>query len=292
VAIRYEEGFSLASAGFFNLLNKEIDRMSRFKLFDEVTGEVKNLDDYRIRHRNQDEAYKRVRAKEGRKSEFIFGNMLNIPDVIAKIDDKHCGHLLYLQTYIDYEGVLVMANREKTPMTKRDIQTVLGLQKSAFYDFYNAMIDNEIMFEEDDKYRINPQYHFRGTTDNNYVIKSFTAKVRALYNPRNANKLGFIYKLLPFIHLETNTVCSNPFEQNVESIVQLSKKDIADLTGVSEKTVYNYLRKMKLGDEFVFAEIRRGNTRYYKLNPFIFYRKNGQPDATLREMFRLGFSGK
>lgn len=248
-------------------------------------------ENYRLRHKNQDEAFKSV-SKDGRKNEFTFGNMLNIPDVIAKIDDKHCGHLLYLQTYIDYKGTLVTATRQKEPMTKRDIQAVLGLQKSAFYEFFNAMIDNEIIDEDNGEYRINPSYHFRGKTDNKFVIKTFTAKVRALYKPRNANKLGFIYKLLPFIHLETNTVCANPYENDVEKTIQLSKQEIAELTGVSEKTIFTYLRKMKLGDEFVFAEIRRGNTKYYKLNPFIFYRKNGQPDATLREMFRLGFSGK
>jgi hypothetical protein len=248
--------------------------------------------EYTLRHRNQDNAYKRIQARDGRKHDFTFGNMLNIPEVIAKKDDKHCGHLLYLQTYIDYEGTLVNATLEKKPMSKHDIQAVLGLQKTAFYDFYNAMIEHAIIFEEGRVYRINPDYHFRGTTDNSYVIKSFTTKVRELYTGRNANKLGFIYKLLPYVHLETNTICANPYEKSVENIHQLSKSQIAVLTGVSEKTVFSYLRSMKLGDEFVFAEIRRGNERYYKLNPFIFYRKKGEPDATLREMFRLGFSGK
>jgi hypothetical protein len=265
--------------------------LTKLRVVDLDTGEDLS-ESYTLRHRKQDEAFRRIQAKEGRKSEFTFGNMLNIPEVIAKIDDKHCGHLLYLQTYIDYKGVLVKSSRDKVPMNKHDMQAVLGVQKSAFYEFYNAMIDHAIIFKEGEIYRINPEYHFRGTTDNIFVIKTFSAKVRALYTARNASKLGFVYKLLPFIHLETNTVCANPFEQSVDAIVQLSKKEIADLTGVSEKTVYSYLRKMKLGDEFVFAEIRRGNTKYYKLNPFIFYRKNGQPDATLREMFRLGFSGK
>jgi hypothetical protein len=262
--------------------------VSHLRVINTETGEDMSTE-YSLRHRNQDLAYRRKQ----RQRDFTFSNMLNIPEVIAKIDDKHCGHLLYLQTFINYDGVLVKPNRDKTPMTKHDIQDVLGLQKTSFSEFFKAMIGNEIIFAEPNgHYRINPLYHFRGTTDNSYVIKSFTAKVRALYSPRNANKLGFIYKLLPLVHLETNTVCSNPFEPNVENIVQLSKKDIANITGVSEKTVYTYLRKMKLGDEFVFAEIRRGNTRYYKLNPFIFYRKNGQPDATLREIFRLGFSGR
>lgn len=262
--------------------------MNNLHVIDTNTGEDVTPN-YTIRHHHQDRAYQR--RMEGHKRDFTFSNMINLPEVFAKIDDKHCGHLLYLQTFINYEGILVKADRFKSPMTKQDIQVVLGLKKTAFYEFFNAMTSNGIIFEESNHYRINPAYHFRGNTDNSRVIKSFTAKVRALYNPRNAKKLGFIYKLLPFIHYETNTVCTNPFEQNVDNIAQLSKHDIANLTGVSEKTVYSYLRRMKLGDEFVFAEIQRGKTKYYKLNPFIFYRKDGDPDATLREMFRLGFSG-
>lgn len=265
--------------------------MSSLRVIDIETGENVSHE-YSLRHRNSDEAFRRKQESRSKGRDFTFSNMLNIPEVIAKIDDKHCGHLLYLQTFINYEGLLVQANRDKTPMTKADIQCVLGLKKTAFYEFFNAMISNEIIFEESNgQYRINPLYHFRGNTNNAKVIKSFTAKVRSLYNPRNAKKLGFIYKVIPYIHYETNTVCANPFEQNVEQIEQLSKGDIADITHVSEKTVYSYLRNMKLGDEFVFAEIRRGKTRYYKINPFIFYRKDGEPDATLREMFRHGFSG-
>lgn len=266
--------------------------MSSLRVIDIATGEDRTPE-YKLRHRNQDEAFYRKQKTRGKQLDFTFSNMLNIPEVIAKIDDKHCGHLLYLQTFINYDGILVKPNREKTPMSKADIQEILGLKKSAFYEFFSAMLKHEIIFEEpNDRYRINPLYHFRGNTENTRVIKTFTAKVRALYSPRNAKKLGFIYKLLPYIHYETNTVCANPFEQDVSKIEQLSKKDIADITNISEKTVYNYLRKLKLGDEYVFAEIRRGKTRYYKINPFIFYRKDGEPDATLREMFLLGFSGR
>src|SRR5690606_418603 len=198
---------------------------------------------------------------------FTFTDMDNIKRVISAIDEKHCGYLLYLQCFISYDGVLTRPTHDKEPMNKRDIQDAVGLQKTAFYEFFGSMITNGIIFEKDGKFYVNDAYHFKGNTSNTSTIKSFTTKVRELYSARNAKKLGFIYKLLPYIHFETNTVCANPSESDIGKITQLSKKDIADITGVSEKTVYSYLRSMKLGDEFVFAEIRRGNTRYYKINP-------------------------
>jgi hypothetical protein len=270
-------------------IKSEGKRLANLRIIDVSTGEDFSQE-YTLRHRNQDEAFKTRNAllEGGRQREFTFGNMLNLPEVIAAIDDKYCGYLLYLQTYIDYDGVLTGGNK---PMNRADIQKALGLADRAFKSFIKEMTTNGIIAEDNGKHRVNPAYHFKGATDNRHVIKTFSAKVRSLYTVKNAKKLGFIYKLLPHIHFETNTVCENPFEQDVEKVDKLSKQQIAEITGVSEKTVYTYLRRMKLGDEFVFAEIRRGNTKYYKLNPFIFYRRTGEPDATLREIFRLGFSG-
>lgn len=257
-------------------------------MINRATGETRELAEYDGAKQRQTTGLQK--RQEGRQHEFTFTDMRSIPSVIGQIDDKHCGYLLYLQCFISYDrGILTNANRGKTAMSKADIQRVLDLKRSAFIEFFSAMTRNAIIYEIDGKWAVNDAYHFRGTSDNQHVIKTFTARVRELYTGRNAKKLGFIYKLLPYVHFETNTVCANPYETAVELTEQLSKQDIAKLTGVSEKTVYSYLRTMKLGDEYVFAEIRRGNDRYYKLNPFIFYRKSGRPDATLREMFRLGF---
>jgi hypothetical protein len=265
--------------------------MNKWSMLNRETGEIREFEEFQSAKQRQAEGY--ARKLDGRKHDFTFTDMRNIHDVIGKIDDKHCGYLLYLQCFISYDGVLVSTDHDKVPMTKADIQAVVGLKNTAFKEFFRSMAANNIIFEnENGSYSVNPEYHFKGRIDNPHVIRSFTTKVRELYTGRNANKLGFIYKLLPYVHLETNTICANPYEKGVENIHQLSKSQIAVLTGVSEKTVFSYLRSMKLGDEFVFAEIRRGNERYYKLNPFIFYRKQGRPDATLREMFRLGFSGK
>lgn len=265
---------------------------NNWKLINTDTGETKELAEHQQARTNQRKGYAKV--KEGRNHDFTFTNMDSIARVIEAIEDKHCGYLLYLQCFIAYEdGVLTNPNRDKTPMTKNEIMGTLGLKKTAFYDFYRNMVGKGIIIENDDKtFSVNEDYHFKGSTTNTATIKSFTAKVRDLYTAKDAKKLGFIYKLLPYVHFDTNTICNNPYERDMAQVKQLSKNDIAEITGVTEKTVYSYLRKTKLGEQFIFAEVRSGNTHYYKLNPFIFYRKKGRPDASLREMFLVGFSGK
>lgn len=241
-----------------------------------------------IRDKKQSDAYRRIMERRGRCNDFTFTDMENIKVVISSIDEKHCGYLLYLQCFINYNGQLVRSN--DIPMSKDEIQETLNLGKTAFSDFFNAMVDNKIIYEVNRKYYVNENYHFKGKSTNSRVIKSFTFKVKRLYSKKNARDLGFIYKLLPFVHYKTNTICENPSENDVSKIRYLPKKEIAILTNESEKSVYNKLRKLKIGNEYVFAEIRSGKERFYKINPFLFYRKDGEPDATLREIFLIGFA--
>lgn len=261
--------------------------LAEFKtLIDAETGEITNAailaDGDRIITANQAEACAR---KLTRGPEFTITQMSNIDEVIERVSDKHCGYLLYLQCFVNYSAIL--ENPNKTVMSREDIMRTLRIGRTTAHHFLKEMTEAGVITEEADTYRLNPRYHFQGKTDNTAVIKTFVAKVKALYSEVNAKDLGFVYKLLRHVHLETNTICANPYERDVENTLPLTKEDIARLTGVTEKSVYTKLRNLRFGDQYVFAEVIYGNARYYKINPFIFYRKNGQPDATLREMFSI-----
>lgn len=274
--------------------------MAEYKrMIDAETGEIHDraavlADGDRVTSARQRGEYARIKTQEaaGRGVKFTITNMNNIDEVIEKVSDKHCGYLLFLQCFVNYAAIL--ENPDQTAMTREDIQRTLGVSRPTVTEFLVVMREHDIVFEEGGKYRLNPRYHFQGKTDNSAVIKTFVAKVKALYNEVTAKDLGFVYKLLRHVHLETNTICANPFERDVENTLPLTKEDIARITGVDEKTVYRKLRRLRFGDQYVFAEVLYGNARYYKINPFIFYRKPGVPDATLREMFaiRNNYRGK
>lgn len=267
--------------------------MAEYKrLVDPETGErhdsaVVLAEGDRITSAAQRQAYAQIQKQShnGRSAEFTVTNMHNINEVIEKISDKHCGYLLYLQCFVNYDAIL--ENPDKTAMSRGDLMRTLKLGRTALFHFLKEMTEHSVIYECGDKYRLNPRYHFQGKTDNSAVVKTFVAKVKELYSEVNAKDLGFVYKLLPHIHLETNTICANPFERDVENTLPLTKEDIARLTNITEKSVYTKLRNLKFGDQYVFAEVVYGNSRYYKINPFIFYRRNGKPDATLREMFAM-----
>lgn len=263
--------------------------MAQYKrLIDPATGEIHErtavlADGDRVTSAAQREAYAKIH--NGRSAEFTVTQMRNIDEVIERVSDKHCGYLLYLQCFVNYDAIL--ENPDKSAMSREDMMRTLKIGRTTLHHFLRETTEAGVIEEDGDKYRLNPRYHFQGKTDNTAVIKTFVAKVKELYTEVNAKDLGFVYKLLPHIHLETNTICANPYERDVENTLPLTKEDIARLTQVTEKSVYTKLRNLRFGDQYVFAEVIYGKSRYYKINPFVFYRRSGQPDATLREMFSI-----
>lgn len=87
------------------------------RLVDAETGEIHERaailgDGDRITSAKQRAEYARIKAQEasGRGVEFTITNMNNIDEVIEKVSDKHCGYLLYLQCFVNYDAILENPN--------------------------------------------------------------------------------------------------------------------------------------------------------------------------------------
>lgn len=247
---------------------------------------------FNIRTKEQRETYtKYLRNKQakiaGRNHAFTFAPIEHIQKVIERLETKHCGYLLVLQTYMNYNGCLVIGQKKKA-MQKDEMAKILNLKRTAFNDFYKKMILHEIIFEDIEKksYSINQDYYFKGSLNGiKNVIKSYSTDIRELFKNHAATDLGILYKLIPYIHYRTNMLCSNPSEDIEENIEGLKKTDIADILGISRPTLDNMILKMRLRMYNVFATIKRGNKSFILVNPKIFYRLDGYPDHTLLAIF-------
>ncbi|MCM3444506.1 hypothetical protein [Metabacillus halosaccharovorans] len=258
--------------------------------YDYDTGEkmvsIPDNGEFLITSRKKVNAYKELIKNSREQPSYTCSNMDSIKEVIRTLEEKHCGYLLYLQCFMDFGGLLIKGSKYKDPMNKNDIQKVLGLGRTAFSYFFNTMIKNHIIQQEGEHFRVNAKYHWKGDSNVTNLIRSYTTTLKELYKSVNAKDLGFIYKLLPYVHKETNFLCENPIEKNPLLIRPLNKKNIARIVGVDEKTVYRKLLKLKLSDMYVFAEVSKGGVNNaYMINPFIFYRKGGKPDKTLKTIF-------
>lgn len=240
--------------------------------------------------RKQSEAYKaEMEAQKwqgGRQKDFTASNMRTLHEVYSVLTTAQCGYLMLLQCYVDYEnGTLIKAS--KKPMTTADLISILqlGRKRSTFYDFLDACILHGIIVESDGEYAVNQRYHFRGAFNDQYVVKSYTAKIKRVYREVKAADIGLIYRMLPYVHYETNALCENPFEANPALIRWFSRKGLAEAIGVSPGEISRRFPRMTFDGEYVIAQVTVGGKRMYMFNPWVFYRKNNEPDSTLQAVF-------
>lgn len=272
---------------------------------DEETGELRisaPATTHKVVNIKQAAAYKEEQAaqtwRQNGQADFTASNMRNLSEVYTVLTTAQCGYLMRLQCNVSYAndssnsgGTLV--NTDKTPMTTADMRKVLQLtrKRSTFYDFINACLDHDIIRENNGTYSVNPRYHFRGAFSDQYVVKSYTARIKRVYREVKAADIGLIYRMLPFVHYGTNALCANPFEADPLKIEWFSGKELARAIGVHEKTLSSRLTRMKFGDEYVVARLKiGGGSMKFVFNPNVFSRKNTPPDDTLIAMFNVNYS--
>jgi hypothetical protein len=247
-------------------------------IIDLTTGEKYNMEDYTLRSKRQDEAFKHIQYYQQDNRHFSFADMENIKVIISNVKTVYCGYLLILQCYMEY-------GTGKLTVSRKEMQTVLEISKQTFQRFWRVMISNGIIFEDNGESYVNPDFHFRHQPNHNRVIKLFTTTLKKLTAVLTASELGFLYKLLPYVHYDTNMICADPFTEP-EKIQFLNKTQIALLVDMDEKKASKLLGKLrKIG---VVAETIRQDDRrdrIFTLNPYVFYRKKGRPDDTLRGLF-------
>jgi hypothetical protein len=231
-----------------------------------------------------------LKWRAGRQIDFTASNMRNLHEVYETLTTAQCGYLMLLQCYVNWDGGTLVIGKSKEPMTKADMKMVLQLDKKprTFYDFYNACVTHGIIIEKDGTFAVNDRYHFRGNFDNQFVVKSYTTKIKRVYREVKAADIGLIYRMLPFVHMETNALCANPFERNPKAISWFNRKELAEAIGVNPDTLGRRLPAMKFDGEYVVARIKVGNEpERYTFNPSVFYRQNKAPDDTLQAMFNV-----
>ena len=98
---------------------------------------------YYVESVEQRETRRRIMAQkgQGRSESFVWSRLDGLPYVIDSLTTAQCGHLLMLSTYVDYDGLLIRNENDKSPMNSADMRKLLRISDSTFYDFMKACID-------------------------------------------------------------------------------------------------------------------------------------------------------
>ena len=233
------------------------------------------------------EKQKRTAQMARDKRHFSFSHMQHIQEITRNLSNKMCGYILLLQPYIAFKtNVLVSEGRDQTPLTVDDLAQVWNVSRRTARTVIDELEARSIVFCVGGSITVNERYHFRkkvGKGEVDALIKTYATTLKKFR--LSAADLGFVYKMLSNVHYETNLICADPFA-SPEYIRFLSDKEIGQLVGMSEtktKEVLARLRRAGIIGEWINAEDKR--EKFTALNPFVFYRKQGEPDGLLLALF-------
>ena len=170
------------------------------------------------------------------------------PDVSA----ANLTRLMYAATFCNKDGSI---------MEKTELRQKMNLNRTRLSEFWNEMIENRILYEQDGIVYVNSKFIVNGKieTDYNYT-RLFCEYIQQLYegcNSANAHKqLSYIFKIIPFINRRTNTVCLNPTEQDVDKIQTMKLGDFCEIVGYDKKNarrLANELLNIRINGELAIG---------------------------------------
>lgn len=246
---------------------------------------------YYVESVEQRETRRRIMAQkaQGRAEKFFFNGMDRLDYVIQSLTTAQCGYLLVLSSYIDFDGLIIRSENDKTPMSTKDMQRALNIKQSSFYDFLDACLSHGIITEDGKgRFYVTRQFHFRGKSNGDRVVKTIIAKLREMFAEVSANDIGLLYRLIPYIHVDSNILCANPEEKSPKHVRKLNRKQLAEVAGVSPALISRATGRMVYRGSSVFAKITTATDgTYYMLNPEIFRRNDREYNVTERTIFGL-----
>lgn len=270
---------------------------------DKNTGEVL---EGRFISNNQMEAIQNTKEKNKLKNKsnkvFTFVEMNEIERGLNKLSMKDLGYLLVMETYIDYKNMLKLTPEHKLPMTREELAKALKVSPRTIVALIQRFKKNGLITESytelyGKKYKgifLSDEYCFRKSKDNqarktDNAVKLFMSDLQDVYSYTNisATDIGFIYKIIPYLHYKTNYIVHNPDETDPAKAQYVSVNDLAEKFGISRQRASDRLSRLVYGNKYVFSRTKIGSKREVRLkaNPFIIYRQAGHPKELAFEFY-------
>lgn len=198
---------------------------------------------------------------EHRRKKFIWFNY-NINELLDNQFTKaEIFRIFYLATFIDYRNMLRF---EGVMMTKNDMKEILRLPKSTFYDFYNKLIQSDVLNKAPEGYfEINEKYFYKGKVKKGWSPRIYCRALQDAYwktELKDQTKWGCGFAIMSLVNLKYNIICNNHFDFELNKIDPLKLYEIFDETGLTRMKSEEFLESQSL--------IQQSINGYY-INPSI-----------------------
>lgn len=216
-------------------------------------------------------------------SDTRFGDLL--PATMAR--------LIYLATFLEYNTGRIMQT-SRLPLHRCDLPSFLDISKTSATRLMKEAAPKYITKDKDGILYLNVEYFRRGALEDGGTgkyQKAYVKTIRQLYRSLDQSKhkhLGYVFQMLPYVHIEYNILCRNITERCIEDIDHISATEFCHMIGYDVsalsrlKAIYRGIR-FAVGDkvEPFCAFVDVGSTTRIVVNPHILYsgRNPGKVEA-------------
>lgn len=208
------------------------------------------------------------------------------------VDKQYLFRFLYICSFANYDDYLSNGRRL---IREEELQCLLNLGKSEFFKTKKYLLENKLMFVENDFIKINTKYCKKGEINKNKsieVVRMFDNAIQELYKnslPREHKKLALLIEILPYINLKYNVVCYNPTEEELELIKPIKLSELCVILGY-DKNNSSRLKKqlfgIKVNGEDVIGIFEKSCGKAIFINPRMYYKGGNKKELDmLKGMF-------
>lgn len=201
-------------------------------------------------------------------------------------------------------GKLMYTERTPLKYTNEVLSKILNLKERELRETKKYLIENHLIaINENKEIIISENFIVKGTirTDKNTQERDVTRvfengfqKIYSQCDPKAHKKLYYLIRLLPYVHVESNSLCENPLELDPTKIKNISWSGACDLIGLDKKQkgrLRSYLWDLKIDGEPLIAEFVNSKGKAVIVNPLMIYKgRDKEKCYSLRMLFQSSYS--
>lgn len=248
--------------------------------------------------------------------DFIWSKYQLAQPYIEKLSGATITRLMFLATYMDYDGALIAdtdrgRGRTKIYLSRKDIQRLLKLGNKTFIRFWNELTDNDLISEKDERYYLSQSMFAKGNVDkkvlsimaenNYYITRLYNNAIREIYSKAKVSThttLSYIFKMIPFVNRKYNVLCFNPLEEDFDKIEYMTVGDFCEQVGYDRSQASRLFHELykptfmtKKGERFAVRyvsgkDLRKGSF-YIFVSPYVYYAKTEYERCQINEILEL-----
>lgn len=162
---------------------------------------------------------------------------LSLNNDFANLRPATVSRLVFLATFLRYKEDCLYRTK-RTPMHRTDLPQILKISRLTSDRFMEEVCPNYIREDSEGNLHMNSKVFFYGPVSKEMGAhqKIYMRAVKALYNctsTSNLKHIGYLFKMLPFVNIEHNILCHNPYTPNTNEAEPMNLQEFCEKVGLA-----------------------------------------------------------